>query len=149
MDNYLSNLLDTGVVKVKKTKKKIKKSKIKHSSSLKKYKNIQNKKSVNKYISPKIKINKIESDSDLIKPQKKTKAIKNTSKKVIDETPKKNKKKINLTKKKQVKKKQKKDNIEMIEHLRKKGIYVSGKNPKILKDIYIYSLDNNIRIINE
>ena len=146
MDTHLSNLLDSGVVKVKKTKKKIKRSKKKHKSSLKKYKNIQNKKSVNKYISPKIKINKVDSEDNPKKPIKKTTP---TTKKFIDESTKQYKKKINLTKKKQLKKKSNKNNIEMIDHLRKKGIYVSGKNPKLLKDIYMYSLDDNIRIINE
>ena len=113
-----------------------------------KYKNIQNKKSINKYKSPKIKINKIDSNEDNIKPNNSKNTINNSSKKIVDKIPKKNKK-INLTKKKELKKKTNINNIEMIEHLRKKGIYVSGKNPKLLKDIYMYSLDDNIRIINE
>jgi len=38
---------------------------------------------------------------------------------------------------------------DMIEGLKNKGIYVSGNNPRLLKDIYLYSLNDNIRIIKE
>ena len=34
----------------------------------------------------------------------------------------------------------------MINELKDKGILVSGKNKKLLKDIYLYSLDDNIKI---
>ena len=37
----------------------------------------------------------------------------------------------------------------MIKELKNKGIYISGKSPKLLKDIYLYSLNDNIRIIKE
>ena len=67
----------------------------------------------------------------------------------MDYSSSKKNKKIELTKKKGKQKRNKKDHVDMIEHLRKKGIYVSGKDPKILKDIYMYSLDDNIKIINE
>ena len=38
---------------------------------------------------------------------------------------------------------------DMKKELKNKGIFVSGKSPKLLKDIYLYSLNNNIRIIKE
>jgi len=37
----------------------------------------------------------------------------------------------------------------MITELKDKGILVSGKNKRILKDIYIYALDDNIKIYRE
>jgi len=43
--------------------------------------------------------------------------------------------------------KTKKLNIsDMIEKLKNKGILVSGKNKKLVKDIYLYALDDNIKI---
>ena len=68
-----------------------------------KYKNIQNKKSINKYKSPKVKINKIDSNEDNIKPKNSKNTTKNSSKKIVDKIPKKIKKK-NLTKKKRIEK---------------------------------------------
>jgi hypothetical protein len=43
----------------------------------------------------------------------------------------------------------KKTTDDMKTELKDKGIIVSGKSPKLLKDIYLYSLNNNIRIIKE
>lgn len=147
IDNHLSKLIDSGMINVKKTKKKNRKSG-KKSSSLKRYKKIKDKKSVNKYNSPIIKINKVDNtnDQEIMKGNKMK-----GNKKVFKSPEKKGKsKKIDVSKKTQNKKRIKnKKNVEMIEYLRKKGIYVSGKNPKLLKDIYMYSLDDNIRIINE
>ena len=154
IDNHLSNLIDSGMINVKKTKKKERKSrKSKKSSSLKRYKRIKDKKSINKYNSPIIKINKVDDTNNgkIIKENKiKENKIKE-NKKVFKSPEKKGKsKKIDVSKKTQNKKRiRNKKNVEMIEYLRKKGIYVSGKNPKLLKDIYLYSLDDNIRIINE
>ena len=37
----------------------------------------------------------------------------------------------------------------MIKELKDKNYVVSGKSPKLLKDIYMYSLSDNIKIIKE
>jgi len=151
MDLQLSNLLDSGIIKVKENIKTKKKNKKKKNSSLKKYKNIKNKKSVTKYKSPRINIKKIddnELDKDLKAPNKMIYKATNESKKIKSDNIKEKtkRKKINLTKKKE---RIKKSQLDMISELKKRGIYVSGKNPKLLKDIYMYSLDDNIRIITQ
>ena len=65
----------------------------------------------------------------------------------------KNKKKKKKKNKKKTKTKTKtkinKNVDEMITELKDKGILVSGKNKRILKDIYIYALDDNIKIYRE
>ena len=91
--------------------------------------------------------NNEDKQTNTVKPKKERKS--DNVKIKMDYSSSKKSKKIDLTKKKNKQKRTKKDNVDMIEHLRKKGIYVSGKDPKILKDIYMYSLDDNIKIINE
>ena len=67
-----------------------------------------------------------------------------------DEKKKKKKKKKNKNKNKtKTKIKINKNTDEMITELKDKGILVSGKNKRILKDIYIYALDDNIKIYRE
>ena len=61
-----------------------------------------------------------------------------------NKTPKKNKKIKEI-----VSKMSDKSNDDMKKELKDKGIFVSGKSPRLLKDIYLYSLNNNIRIIKE
>ena len=69
----------------------------------------------------------------------------------INNDKKKNKKKKKKKKKTKTKNKNKinKNVDEMITELKDKGILVSGKNKRILKDIYIYALDDNIKIYRE
>jgi hypothetical protein len=54
--------------------------------------------------------------------------------------------KIQQTKSKKKKKVKKYDTQTMIEKLKQKGILVSGKNKKLVKDIYLYALDDQIKI---
>ena len=61
----------------------------------------------------------------------------------------KNDNKENKENKKIIKNIKNKTNQDMIKELKNKGIYISGKSPKLLKDIYLYSLNDNIRIIKE
>ena len=55
-------------------------------------------------------------------------------------------KKITSKKKKKVKEY---DSDTMIERLKQRGILVSGKNKKLLRDIYLYALDDQIQIYHK
>ena len=172
MNKSLSQLIDDGVIKIKRSKSKRsknkgsknkrsknKKSKKKRKSALKKYQKLSKRSSHKKYIklnnkSPKIKINKLNTNIKQDNPIQKIDTIQkldnankqdksNKQKRYIINTEYKRPKKISLSKRSKINK----SAVDMIEELKNKGIYVSGKNPKLLKDIYRYSLNDNIRII--
>jgi len=177
--NNLSKLLDKGLIQIKKRKTPVKKSlssekyreflqstkkgstpiqKImkknisKHNKvltenkpevSVKKINNIKKLTVVNKPVQPVFKINRKQIQQD----QKKTKIKKKKSKK-SKRKPRKVSFTVKKTKAKKINLKNKKSD-EMLEELKKKGITVSGKSDRLVRDIYMCIMNDNIEIKRE
>ena len=171
-DNNLSKLLDKGLINVKKRKSSIKKSlsaekyneflksskkkpisiqkimkkniknTIKQNDELNIKSNIKKLKVVNNPIQPVFKINRKENTPK----QKKTK-IKN-KKSRSKRKPRKVSFTVKKTRDKKINIKNKKSN-EMLDELKNKGITVSGKSDRLVRDIYMCIMNDNIEIKKE